>query len=398
MVRLYILFASIYLLEGITELPFIVNVYLKKNLEFSPSQIGQILFLGGLWFIVLKPLIGFIADFWKKFSTRLFLCIGAICSFAGWLIIANAQDAVMMILGVSLKVIAIAILDVLIDGMIVTVSTTKNRSFIQSLVYGFRFGGNIVCGLTAGWLIGGGAATFVQFYYFFSLLSLIMLIPVMIYRHLENMEKAGRSAGDEGISLEKPAVRAEGFSSRLRQLANPAFGWLLMLMVLFSLGADTSTYFDPVLEERFGLEFLGSTNFWLNAGLLCGIFLFPVLRHKWGMKTLFIISLFGWSLVEISCLGIAVWNGWLIYFFGGFFNAFALLTILTLAAAMCKIRGIETFAFAFAVSVKNIFDLSNVLIGGYVYEAVGLTWLFVISALCGLLPFLVLRKIDFREI
>ena len=79
MTRLYLLFASIYLLEGITEVPFIVNVYLKKNLEFSPSQIGQILFLGGLWFIVLKPLIGFIADFWKRFSTRLFLSIGAIC-------------------------------------------------------------------------------------------------------------------------------------------------------------------------------------------------------------------------------------------------------------------------------------------------------------------------------
>jgi len=398
MARLYLLFASIYLLEGITELPFIVNVYLKKNLEFSPSQIGQILFLGGLWFIVLKPLIGFIADFWKKFSTRLFLFMGAICSFAGWIVIASAQDVVVMTLGISLKVIAIALLDVLIDGIIVKVSNTKNRSSIQSLVYGFRFGGNTICGLTAGWLIGGGIATFVQFYYVFSLISLLVLVPVLICSSPEVMEEAGGSQGKERISPVQEAVSVEGSSSKLRQLANPAFGWLLLLMVLFSLGADTSTYFDPILEERFGLEFLGSTNFWLNAGILCGIFMFPALRKKWGMKILFIISLFGWSLVEISCLGIAVWNGWLIYFFAGYFNAFALLTILTVAAAMCKIRGIETFAFAVAVSVKNLFDQSNVLIGGYVYEAVGLNWLFVISALCGMLPFLVLRKINFREI
>jgi predicted MFS family arabinose efflux permease len=398
-VRLYLLFASIYLLEGITEVPFIVNVYLKKVLEFSPSQIGQILFLGGLWFIVLKPLIGFLADFWKRFSVKAFLSLGVICSFAGWLVIANAQNIAMMTLGVSLKVIAVALLDVLIDGMIVTVSTAKNRSFIQSLVYGCRFGGGMACGLTAGWLIGGGLAGFVQFYYVFSLLSLVLLVPVMIFRELGSAESKSTDNGEEQSLREKtPDTGATGLTERLRQLTNPAFGWLLLLMLFYAVGADTSTYFDPVLEERFGMEFLGTTNFWLNLGTLCGILLVPVLRLKYGMKVLFVVSLFGWSLVEISCLGIALWNGWLIYFLGGFFNAFAGIAILTVATAMCKIRGIETFAFAFAISVKNFFDQSNVLIGGYVFEAVGLTWLFVISSLCGLLPFLVLRKIDFRDI
>ncbi|MBN2288070.1 MAG: hypothetical protein JXQ83_01975, partial [Candidatus Glassbacteria bacterium] len=144
MARLYILFASIYLLEGIFEVPFILNVYLKKVLEFSPAQIGRILFLGGLWFIVLKPLIGFIADMWKSFSVRWTLAGGLLCSFAGWLVIADAHSVAMMTLGVSLKVIAVAVLDVLIDGLIVAVSTARNRSFIQNLVYGCRFGGGMV--------------------------------------------------------------------------------------------------------------------------------------------------------------------------------------------------------------------------------------------------------------
>ena len=116
------------------------------------------------------------------------------------------------------------------------------------------------------------------------------------------------------------------------------------------------------------------------------------------MKTLFIISLFGWSLAELSCLGMARWNGALIYCWGGFFNAYSSIALLTVAVAMCKIRGVETFAFAFAISIKNLMDHSNVLIGGYVMEAVGISWLFVISSLCGLLPFLVLRKIDFRQV
>ena len=88
----------------------------------------------------------------------------------------------------------------------------------------------------------------------------------------------------------------------------------------------------------------------------------------------------------------------MIYFFGGVFNAFSSIALLTVAVSMCKKKGIETFAFAFAISVKNLMDNSNVLIGGYVMEAVGITWLFVISSLCGLLPFLVLHKIDFKEI
>ena len=62
MARLYVLFASVYLLEGITEVPFILNVYLSKILEFPPSQVARTLFLGGIWFILLKPVIGFLAD------------------------------------------------------------------------------------------------------------------------------------------------------------------------------------------------------------------------------------------------------------------------------------------------------------------------------------------------
>ena len=116
------------------------------------------------------------------------------------------------------------------------------------------------------------------------------------------------------------------------------------------------------------------------------------------MKTVFVLSLAGWSLVEISCLGIADWNGMIIYFCGGFFNAASSVALLTVAVAMCKIRGIETFAFAFAISFKNLMDQSNVPLGGYTMEWVGIEWLFVLSAACGLLPFLVLHKLDFREV
>ncbi len=68
----------------------------------------------------------------------------------------------------------------------------------------------------------------------------------------------------------------------------------------------------------------------------------------------------------------------------------------TLAVAIGEIRGVETFAFA--ISAKNLMVNSSVLIGGYVMEAVGITWLFIISSLCGLLAFLILHKIDFEEV
>jgi predicted MFS family arabinose efflux permease len=396
MVRLYLLFASIYLLEGVSEVSFILNVYLKKILSFSPSQIGQILFLGGLWFIILKPLIGFVADYWKGFNDRLALIFGLFCSAAGWTVIAGAQSPLAMTVGVSLKVLAIAFLDVLIDGMIVKVSNSGNRSFIQSLVYGCRFGGAMIFSTWAGNKITQGAVAFVEIYYLLSVFSLLFLIPVLLYRrNYLAQEKSGENEVSEipGRSEEKVS-----FKDKLTQLAHPSFGWLLVLLFLFALGVDTATFFEPVIEERFGGDFLGQITTIYYIGILAGILTFPMMRIKWGMKILFIISLLGWSLAEISCLGMATWNGAVIYFCGGFFNAYTSLTLLTVATAMCKIRGIETFAFAFAISIKNLMDQSKILFGGYVMEGMGLTWLFAISSLCGLLPFLVLNKIEFEEI
>lgn len=396
MARLYVLFASIYLLQGITEVPFILNVYLSKVLEFSPSQVAQTLFLGGVWFILLKPAIGFLADFWRRFNTRAALTVGLFCSAAGWFLISRAQDQTAMIIGVSLKVVAIALLDVLVDGMIVSVSTTRNRGFIQSLVYGARFGGGMICATVAGGMIDGGAAAFAQIYYFFSLASLAVLLPAFVYR----AAAVGENRSPETLSAEtghgpSPPVT---FRGRISQLLKPSFFHLFLLLFLYSFGVDTSTFFDPILEQRFSGEFLGRITTAYYVGILLGILSFPLLKGRLGMKTVFALSLIGWSLVELSCLGIRTWNGAPIYFCGGFFNAWSSLALLTVAVAMCKVRGIETFAFAFAISFKNLMDQSNVLLGGYTMELVGIEWLFVISAACGLLPFLVLKRLDFREV
>ena len=192
MARLYVLFAAVYLLEGVTEVPFILNVYLSKVMQFTPSQVAQTLFLGGIWFILLKPVLGFVADFWRRFSTRVALSLGVLCSAGGWLLIARAQTQAAMIAGVSLKVVAIALLDVLIDGMIVSVSHAKNRSLIQSIVYAARFGGGMFCANWAGGMITESTAAFTQIYYVFSVASLVVLLPVFLYR--KRFVEAGKAA------------------------------------------------------------------------------------------------------------------------------------------------------------------------------------------------------------
>jgi len=240
----------------------------------------------------------------------------------------------------------------------------------------------------------------VQIYYFYSLLAVAALLPVLIYRRADI--EAGREQGGDG---QLPVVR-EPLRTRLAQLKNPAFGWLLALLFLYSLGADTATYFDPLLEERYSGDFLGLITTVYYAGILAGIFAFPLLRFKISVRALLIISLVGWSAVEISSLSLIKIDpggsvnllGGAIYGLGGFFNAFSGIALLTVATAMCKIRGIETFAFAAAISVKNLTDQSSVLFGGYIMEAVGLEMLFVISCLAGFLPFLVLFKLNYSEV
>lgn len=396
MARLYVLFAAVYLLEGITEVSFILNVYLSKVLQFTPTQVAQTLFLGGMWFILLKPVLGFIADFWKKFNVRVALAAGLVCSAGGWWLISQAQTQAAMIAGVSLKVVAIALLDVLIDGMIVSVSSAKNRSLIQSIVYGARFGGGMLCANFAGGMISESAAAFTQIYYIFSLLSLAVLLPVFLYRR--GSIQAQREKEREDTTAEPAGAEPVTFMARLSQIRTPSFFWLILLLFMFSFGVDTSTFYDPILEERFSGEFLGAITTAYYIGILAGIAAFPLARRRFGMKALFVLSLIGWSLVEVSCLGIREWNGHALYFCGGFFNAWSSLVLLTVATALCKIRGIETFAFAFAISFKNLMDQSKVLFGGYVMEWAGIEWLFVISAVCGLLPFIVMHKLEFEEV
>jgi hypothetical protein len=249
-------------------------------------------------------------------------------------------------------------------------------------------------------MIGDQAAAFIQIYYFYSLLALAALVPVLLYRR-DDIER-GRGNREQKNAEEVKAPLRE----RLAQMKNPAFGWLLALMFLYTLGADTATYFDPLLEERFSGEFLGRITTVYYAGILAGIFIFPLCRIKFSVKVLFIISLVGWSAVEISSLSLIKLTpgsgtellGAVIYCLGGFFNAFSGIALLTVATAMCKIRGIETFAFAVAISVKNLMDQSNVLFGGYLMEWVGIDTLFLISAAAGFLPFLVLFKLDYSEV
>ena len=104
------------------------------------------------------------------------------------------------------------------------------------------------------------------------------------------------------------------------------------------------------------------------------------------------------SLIKVDPSGPVEMLGGAIYGLGGFFNAFSGIALLTVATAMCKIRGIETFAFAAAISVKNLTDQTSVLFGGHLIEAVGIDMLFVISAAAGFLPFLVLFKLDYRDV
>ncbi len=394
MVRLYILFASIYLLQGITQVKFVLDNYLQGILSFKPVEVGQILAISGIWFIFLKPLIGFIADSWRRFPTRWVLIAGLILSAFSWDMIAHAQTKWQITLGASLTIIAIAALDVLIDGLIVKTSTEKNRSFIQSLIYGCRFGGSSFCSLWAGAEMDLGIIGFLQVFHLFSMLSLLCLVPVLLFRD----ENLGKAELTENKQDEEKSTSQLTLKQKMRQLIQPGFGWLLLLMFLYTFGADTSTFFNQILQQRFGGQFLGQMYFAADMGLLTGILLFPVLRMKIGMKRLFVLSLLGWSAVEISSFWVVEWSAFVVYFFGGVFNAFSSIAILTVAVAMCKMRGIETFAFACAISVKNLLFILSFLIGGFLMETVGLLWLFVISSLCGLLPFLVLRKINFRDI
>ena len=90
-----------------------------------------------------------------------------------------------------------------------------------------------------------------------------------------------------------PAVQSgdarapESFRERFSQMLNPAFGWLFLLLFLYSFGVDTATFFDPILEERFSGEFLGRITTAYYVGILAGIFLFPLLKGRLGMKTVF---------------------------------------------------------------------------------------------------------------
>ena len=107
--------------------------------------------------------------------------------------------------------------------------------------------------------------------------------------------------------------KEKSFGERFKQLAQPGFGWLLLLLFLYAVGADTATYSEAEYEEKISGEFLSMLYTSLQIGILAGILVFSFLRRLIGIKAIFIISLLGWSLVELSCLVIANWAGGGIY-------------------------------------------------------------------------------------
>ncbi|GAI61517.1 unnamed protein product, partial [marine sediment metagenome] len=80
-----------------------------------------------------------------------------------------------------------------------------------------------------------------------SLISLLFLIPVMIY-HEQNgrgdlSEREKEESAEQGE--ERPTMK-----EKFGQLAHPGFGFLLLLLFLYTLGADTATYFEPIIADR----------------------------------------------------------------------------------------------------------------------------------------------------
>jgi folate/biopterin transporter len=390
---------SIYFIQGILGLARLaVSFFLKDELAFSPAQMGALMGVAALpW--VIKPLLGLLSDgfpLWG-YRRRSYLILSGILGTLSWLVLgAWVHSAWQAMLTLLLTSLSVAIADVIVDSVVVEKAqqeTLVQAGSLQSLTWGVAALGGIITAYFGGLLLEWFNPR--QIFYLTALFPLLTIIAALGIREQKYLVITNALAHTSGH------LQKLGVAIRQKAILYPT---IFIFLWQATPSADSAFFYFTTNELGFEPEFLGRVRLVTSVASLVGIGIYQKF-----LKTVPFRPLLGWSTVLSSALGMTtlllvthVNRSWGIddhWFSLGdsliltLMGQIAFMPVLVISARLCP-PGIEATLFALLMSIWNLSGLASLELGSLLTHWLGVTeqefgnlgWLVIITNLSSLLP------------
>lgn len=375
--RLGVFFAAVYFVQGIGEpgagiASQPIFFLLKDELHLSAAQTAAFLAIISIaWGI--KPLYGLLSDFFPLFGYRRKSYLLLMTSLAAgcWLALgAQSSHAYFGILvPLLLCGLGLAFSDVLCDAVMVETGKPLGLTGrFQAIQWGAINTASVLAGVGGGWL-----SQHASYQWTFRLVALFPLISLTatILCVREPRVRFDRKQIRETLR----AVRAAVGSPPLWTAAGFIFLWN------FSPSFGTPLEYYEVDTLGFSKIFLGTLSSLGSAGAIVGAAIFSRLSGRIPMRRLLVLSVGIGVVSTLAYLGlVGSRSAVVLTIVTGVITMIASLATFDLAARSCPTRAEGTF-FAALMALANLGVAGGNFVGGWLYEAIGLTPLILISAL-----------------
>ena len=374
----------VYFIQGILGLVRLaVSFFLKDKLGLSPAQMGALMGLAALPWVV-KPIFGLLSDSLPilGYRRRPYLILSGILGCLSWLAFATVVNsplaAAVALLVTSLSV---AISDVIVDSLVVERArqeSLSNAGSLQSLTWGVSAFGGLLTAYLSGSLLEHFSTRDV-----FAITSMFPLV-ICFVAGLISEPRIESTVTEKKEHGEKINPR-----SQIQQVWEAFKQKSILLPTLFVFiwqstpSADSAFFYFTTNELGFQPEFLGRVRLVTCLASLAGIFLYQRF-----LKSVPFRKILSWSIVASAVLGmttlllvthvnrsIGIDDHWfslgdsLILTVAG---QIAFMPVLVLSARLCP-PGIEATLFALLMSICNLSGLLSHELGALLTQWLGVT-------------------------
>jgi MFS family permease len=390
--RLALLFAVVYFAQGMWYLPSQTITIVFKEAGLSAGQVATFFSISVVPWLV-KPVYGLLSDFVPLFGYRrrsyVIMSSALACLAAAAVVVLGGTGYSSLAVLFTLMAFGLAVTDVITDAVMVENGRALGLTgAFQSVQWAAIYGASIVVGLLGGYLAETRSlrATFAVAAVFPAITCVMSLAFVR----------------DTRTTLDAAALRRTGRA--VLEAARSRTVWLIAAFIFLfnfrpSFGPAFIYYQTDVL--KFSQAFIGVLAAVQSVGFVAGALLYPAVSKRLPLSRLVVLALTvtgGTTLFYLAYRD--PWSAIAIDFSFGILAMLTQLVLLDLAAKACPPRVEGTF-FALLMSVYNAGAQGSQVVGGYLYDWIGFTWLVLVSAatalpILAMIPYLRVGEIEAR--
>ncbi len=351
-----------------------LNFYLTQDWGFGAAELAYFTFFITIPWMV-KPVYGIIADSLPLFGYRMksYFVLGSLLASLSYLTIfwfgLSTLPSLYFLFIVS--AVGVASSDVLCDKwMLVTGKPLDVTDRMQSAQwFSISIAGIIIM------VVGGYIAQYMSLHHavLVSLPFALMIIPLTLFSWKENRVASVGHAAQEA----KEGLR---HAARSRKLWGCA-AFLFLFNAMPQLGSPVLYVYETTVLN-FSQVLIGYLDMTANIGFVIGVALYGLFCKKLPEKLMLRLIVVSAVLSAICFLFFrGPFSAFLIFFVSSVIGIIAYMGPLVIAARACP-KNAEGTVFALLMSVINFGKQSGNIIGGWIYEPFGFTWLVVFSTVC----------------